>query len=214
MIIGKIDYINLLPFYVFLKRELKSSASKAALNYYKGVPSHINRLFVKGKVEAAMISSVFSGRYGCTDFGIVAHKRVRSVIVCPGKSKEDVESNTSNILARLLGIKGEVIIGDKALLKKSNCIDLAQKWHQKYKLPFVFARFCYRKNARAYRNLAQKFLHSRTKIPHYILLRYTRRSALSQKEIKEYLQLISYQIGIKEQRSLKKFLMMQKKLHT
>ncbi|BCD62967.1 chorismate dehydratase [Nitratiruptor sp. YY08-26] len=210
MIIGKIDYINLLPFYVFLKKELKHSADKAALTYYKGVPSHINRLFIKGRVEAAMISSIVSKKYACTDFGIVAHKRVKSVIVCPGENKEDEESNTSNVLAKVLGIKGEVIIGDKALLKTDGCIDLAQKWYERYRLPFVFARFCYKKNPKAYKALAKKFLHSHTKIPHYILSRYTKRSGLSHKEIKNYLQLIDYKIGRKEKQSLKKFFQLQR----
>ncbi len=206
MIIGKIDYINLLPFYIYLKRRLNSQ-EKAALNFYKGVPSQINKKFIKGRVEAAVISSVVSKKYRCTDFGIVAYKRVASVLLCPGAHKSDKESNTSNVLAQILGLKGEVIIGDKALTQKRNdCIDLAQKWYEKYRLPFVFARFCYRKNSQAYQSLADNFLKTKIKIPSYILKRYAKRSGLSQKEILSYLRLIHYKIGHKERQALKKFL--------
>ena len=211
MIIGKIDYINLLPFYVFLKKRL-TSQEKAALNFYKGVPSQINKKFKKGRVEAAVISSIFSAKYSCSDFGIVAHKKVASVLVCPGESKTDSDSNTSNILAKILDLQGEILIGDKALRQRDKrCADLAQKWYEKYRLPFVFARFCYRKRSRIYRKLAEDFLKTRVKIPHYILQRYARRSGLGPKEIHSYLQLIGYTISAKEKRSLKKFLKMAKR---
>lgn len=206
MIIGKIDYINLLPFYVFLKREL-SSQEKRALEFYKGVPSHINRLYMRGRVEAAVISSIFSGRERCSDFGIVAHKKVLSVIVCPGDQKPDSDSDTSNILAQILGAQGEVLIGDKALRVNSEaCKDLATLWYQRYRLPFVFARFCYKRNDRAYEALSRKFLRTPIKIPHYILQRYARRSGLSIKQIRHYLEHIHYTIGKKERLALKKFL--------
>ena len=208
MIIGKIDYINLLPFYIFLKRELKKSSEKAALNYYKGVPSHINHLFIKGKVEAAVVSSIISAKYRCSDFGIVANKKVLSVIICPGEDKKDSDSNTSNLLAQILGLQGEVLIGDKALCypKKEECKDLANEWYKRYHLPFVFARFCYKKHSKQYEQLAKKFLQTPIKIPHYILQRYIKRSKLSRKEILHYLKLIHYKIGTREKRSLRLFL--------
>jgi len=206
MIIAKIDYINLLPFYVFLKRYLRSSSSKKALEYHKGVPSSINKAFEKGRIEAAMISSIVSRGKMCSDLGIIANKKVMSVILCPGEEKEDSESNTSNVLAKILGLKGEVLIGDKALAyKKKDCIDLATKWYEKYGLPFVFARFCYKKKVKDYEKLSKTFLTSHVKIPHYLLKRYAKRSSLSPKEIKAYLKLICYKIGPKEKRALKKF---------
>ncbi len=212
MIIGKIDYINLLPFYVFLKKRLKTSAARAALGYYKDVPSAINRAFAKGRIEAAVISSVVSGRYRCSDFGIVADKRVLSVLVCPGEQKDDSESNTSNVLAKILDQRGVVLIGDKALLRsqEAGCKDLASLWYERFGLPFVFARFCHRKNHALYDSLAKEFLRSKPKIPHYILKRYAARSGLSIKQIKNYLRLIRYDLGIEEQRSLKKFLQLAK----
>ncbi len=208
MKIGNIDYINLLPFYVFLKKELKKSYEKAALHYYKGVPSHINQLFIKGKVEAAVISSIISAKYNCSDFGIVANKKVLSVILCPGEEKNDSDSNTSNMLAKVLGLQGQVLIGDKALLyqKKYQCKDLANEWYKHYHLPFVFARFCYKKETKKYKKLANKFLQHPVKIPYYILKHYMKRSHLSRKEILHYLQLIHYRIGKREKRSLQIFL--------
>ena len=212
MIIGKIDYINLLPFYIFLKKRL-SSQEKRALEYYKGVPRTVNRLFMKQKVEAAVISSILSKKYRCSDFGIAANKKVLSVIVCPGAEKEDSASNTSNVLKKVLSLSGEVLIGDAALVrqKRGDCIDLAQKWYEKTGFPFVFARFCYQKNAPLYKKLSQDFLRSHNKIPHYILKKYAKRSNLSYSDIKEYLDLIHYRLGIKEKRSLKKFLLLAKK---
>jgi len=206
MIIAKIDYINLLPFYVFLKRHLRSNSSKKALEYRKGVPSSINEAFKKRRIEAAMISSVVSKNERCSDFGIVAKKEVLSVLVCPGEEREDSESSTSNVLAKILGLQGEVLIGDKALSKrKKGCVDLAKKWYERTGLPFVFARFCYKKRARAYEKLSKKFLSSNVKIPRYILKRYAKRSNLTPQEIDAYLDLIHYEIGHKEKRSLKKF---------
>ncbi len=212
MIIGKIDYINLLPFYVFLRRHLHSS-ERAALEYRKGAPRHINTLLRKGRVEAAVISSIHSAKYRCSDFGIVAHKEVLSVLVCPGEAQEDTESETSNRLARILQVQGRILIGDKALKIKNphGCKDLAKLWYDKYHLPFVFARFCYRKNAKKYQQLADKFLSTRVKIPYYLVRRYAARSDLSIKELYAYLARIHYRIGHKEKRALKKFLYLAKK---
>ena len=213
MIIGKIDYINLLPFYVFLKRKLRNDGAKKALEFYKGVPSVINRQFIKRRVEAAVISSIVSPKYRCSDFGIVAYKKVQSVLICPGQYKEDTESNTSNILAKVLDVTGEVYIGDKALAKRNEgCQDLATLWYEKTKLPFVFARFCYHcENAALYERLAQEFLKSHVKVPSYILRRYAKRSGVPVSQIKKYLWLIHYSIGPKEKKALKKFLKLARK---
>ncbi len=213
MIIGKIEYINLLPFHLFLKRYLRNSSDRDAWQYHQGVPSSINRKFQKGRVEAAVISSIVSPKYHCSDFGIVADKKVLSVLSCPGEFKADTASNTSNILAKILGVEGEIVIGDKALHRKGDsCKDLAELWYKKYGLPFVFARFCYRKNSKQYKKLANDFLASHIKIPNYILKQYSKRSGISQKEIKTYLKYIRYNIGLKEKRSLHKFLRLAKKI--
>jgi len=154
-----------------------------------------------------MVSSIVSKKYHCTDFGIVAHKKVLSVLVCPGKEEKDKESQTSNILAKVLKLKGKVIIGDKALKKDpKECSDLAKVWYERYRLPFVFARFCYQSDAKKYQKLAKKFLNQKIKIPHYILKRYAKKNNLTHKEILNYLRFIEYNIDKKGQISLKIFL--------
>ncbi|HIE35552.1 MAG TPA: hypothetical protein EYP79_05095 [Campylobacterales bacterium] len=214
MIFGKIDYINLLPFYIFLKKELKSSSFRAALEHKKGVPSKINKDFKKRKIDAAFISSICSKNKKCTNLGIVAKKDILSVIVCPGKKRLDLESNTSNILADILNQEGEVLIGDKALKRSKNdknCKDLAKLWFEKYRLPFVFARLCYNKDKKLYKKLTKKFLNKKIKIPRYILLKYSKKSTLLPQEILDYLSLIEYKIGKKEEIALKKFLYLSKR---
>ncbi|WP_281951586.1 MqnA/MqnD/SBP family protein [Nitrosophilus kaiyonis] len=217
MIFAKIDYINLLPFYVFLKRYLKNPSDRAALFHKKGVPSKINQDFKNNRVDAAFISSIYSYNQKCTNLGIVAKKEVLSVIVCNGKEKDDIESNTSNVLAKILNLKGEVLIGDKALKRRkidNSCVDLAKEWYKKYKLPFVFARLCYKKNPKINKKIEKKFLNSHLKIPQYILKKYVKRSSLSQKEILHYLSLIEYKIDKKAEKSLKKFIYLSRRVKT
>lgn len=117
MIFGKIDYLNLLPFSVFLKGCRAPNAFKAALNYHKGVPSAMSEALVKGRIDAAVISSVEArrARFKRLKLGICAQAAVKSVLVRLGERKPDAASRTSNALSEILGVKGEVIIGDRAL---------------------------------------------------------------------------------------------------
>ena len=115
MIFGKIDYINLLPFYVFFKKYINSSQIKAILEYKKSYPSNINDKFIKRKIDAAFISSIYSKKKQKTNIGIISYDKVDSVLCILGDYQEDIESSTSNILAKILNIKGKVLIGDKAL---------------------------------------------------------------------------------------------------
>jgi len=71
MIFGKIDYINLLPFYIFTKK-YKTSRFNQILHYKKSYPSKINYLFEKRQINAAFISSIKSKNKDCFDLGIVA----------------------------------------------------------------------------------------------------------------------------------------------
>ena len=212
MLFGKIDYINLAPFHVFLKRYIKNSQLKQSIEYKKSYPSKINRLFKTRKIDAAFISSIESkkGNFHCFDAGIVAHKEIRSVLVKKGAYQRDSESATSNALAKVLGIDGEVIIGDKALkaylLDKDIYNDLAYLWYQRYQLPFVFARFCVNKNRCYYQKLIKQFLHTRVKIPQYILHRYAKKRDIPVSEIRAYLRLVNYHIDNKSKKSLKIFL--------
>jgi chorismate dehydratase len=212
MIFGKIDYINLLPFHIFLKGCNMNNAFKKAIEHKKGVPSFINRQFRKRQISAAFISSIHSNKKNIKTLplGIVAKKRVKSVIVEKGIVKDDPASATSNMLRKVLKIDGKVFIGDRALkmyLKNPETyIDLAQLWNEKYNLPFVFAVLCTNKYHRVYKKLADKFKKKEIKIPQYILKEYSKKSDIEAKEIKEYLKLISYNINTKEKKALKLFL--------
>jgi chorismate dehydratase len=212
MLFGKIDYINLLPFSIFVKRSQLPTRVKKSMDYKKSYPSKINKEFKARRVDAAFISSIESKRGNIKrhDLGIIAKKEVTSVLLCGEKDKPDPHSATSNQLAKVLGLKGEVVIGDRALQRyiqfPDECIDLAKRWHQKYKLPFVFARLCSNKNHKKYENLINSFINSHEKIPQYILKRYAKEKNIDTKEILKYLKLLDYKIATKEKVSLKIFL--------
>lgn len=219
MIFAKIDYINLLPFYIFIKKNLKSSQSKAIINYKKSYPSLINKQFKKRQIDAAFISSVASRGEKGLDIGIVAKSEVYSVLCIPGSYEKDVESSTSNILAKVLKLDGQILIGDKALKHYYNSqnrdfYDLADVWNKKYNLPFVFARLCYNSNEHILKDLTNKFVRNKVKIPQYILKKYSLRSGISTKNILKYLEKIEYKISHKEKKSLKLFLKLSKNLPT
>jgi chorismate dehydratase len=209
MLFGSISYLNLLPFQLFLKRYIKNSASKMAFRYNRGVPSAINHALKSRKVNAAFISSIESKGCKCSNLGIVAKGSVYSVFVLPNQEGKDPASATSNHLAQVLGIKGRVLIGDKALkyyLDGGEGIDLANEWYKRTKLPFVFARLCYNKHDRYIKKLAKRFAKSHIKIPQYILKKEAKKRGISPKELEWYLQHIHYDIDHQAQRGLKKFL--------
>ncbi|NPA60489.1 MAG: hypothetical protein GXO30_08560 [Epsilonproteobacteria bacterium] len=209
MVFGKIEYLNLLPFHVFMKRYTKSSQQSMSMHYYKGVPSNINNKFLSRRVDAAFISSIKARNYNYVDLGIVAKKEVLSVLVIPSeKNIDDVESATSNLLCKVLHLNGEVIIGDKALkyyLEGKPHIDLAQEWNKKYNLPFVFATLCYHKDKKLYKKIQQEFLRRRVKIPRYILDEASKRTKIKKSDILTYLNYISYRLDIKAKKALKTF---------
>ena len=217
MIFAKIDYINLIPFYVFIKKNIQSSQIKAIINYKKSYPALINEQFKKRKIDAGFISSIVSQKYKCSNLGIVAKDKVFSVLALEGKYQKDQESASSNVLAKVLQIDGKIIIGDKALQYYYNnpngdFIDLAQEWQKRYKLPFVFARCCFHKYDYYFIDLAKKFSKTKVKIPQYILKKYSQRSGLTQKQILNYLDKITYDINYKEKKSLKLFWRLSKQL--
>ena len=209
MVFGKIEYLNLLPYHVFMKRYAKTTRHHMTMHYKKGVPSKINRDFAARRIDAAFISSITAKRSRSVNMGIVARKEVLSVLLIPGDTPvPDSASATSNVLANILGLKGEVVIGDSALrlyLQGSDAVDLAGRWHKKYGLPFVFALLCYHNHDRAMRTLAKNFLRKKQKIPHYLLQRAAERTGIAPKDILHYLEYISYRIDEKAQKGLKKF---------
>jgi chorismate dehydratase len=207
---GSISYLNLLPFQVYLKRRSPSTQFAQMLRWRRAVPSAINRQFRRREIDAAFISSVASAKAPCTDLGIVADGAVRSVLLIPGEHREDRESESSNALAKVLGLKGEILIGDKALiyhLQGGKAIDLAQAWKEHTGLPFVFARLCYTRNGKRIRRLAADFAKQKpTRIPNYLLRREAAKRGIGSKELQWYLKHIGYQLGWKEKKSLKRFL--------
>ena len=209
MLFGSISYLNLLPFQLFLKRHLQSNAAKMSFRYKRAVPSQINRALKRKDVNAAFISSVASRRFTCTDLGIIAHKKVYSVFLIEGEQKQDPASATSNALAQLLGLKGEVLIGDAALkyyLDGGKGIDLAQAWYERTGLPFVFARLCYNQHGRYIKQLAKRFTAKKVRIPQYILKKEAHKRGISPKALSWYLEHIHYEMDWKAKRGLKRFL--------
>lgn len=210
MIFAKIDFINLLPFYIFTKKNIRSSQIKQIINYKKSYPAVINKKFKKRKIDAAFISSIKSRRCSCTNIGIVAKGAVWSVLSLQGTYQKDYQSDTSNVLAKVLDIDGQVLIGDKALnyyfnTDKQDFIDLAKLWKERYGLPFVFARLCFNSHEKYFLELSKKFVNSKVFIPQYILKQYSKRNGLTNKQIKNYLDKISYKISYREKQALKLF---------
>ncbi len=179
------------------------------MEYKKNVPAKINDAFLNRRVDAAFISSIKAKKSKHVNLGIIAKEEVRSVIVIPSvQNKTDIESASSNLLAELLHVKGEVLIGDKALryaLVNNNYIDLAQLWNEKYHLPFVFALLCYHKNQKQYKKIEKAFLKREIKIPQYLLQKASKKTNVAPADILEYLQLISYKLDYKAKKGLKKF---------
>ncbi len=209
MVFGKIEYLNLLPFHVFMKRFTKSSQQSMSMHYQRGVPSKINEKFISRRVDAAFISSISAKKYRHVDLGIIAKKEVLSVLVIPHtENKSDIESATSNVLARILDIQGEVLIGDKALkyyLQKKPHVDLAAEWNKRYNLPFVFALLCLHKDKKIYKRVEKNFLKQKVRIPQYLLKQASRRTGIEPNDILYYLQYISYELDTKAKKGLSKF---------
>ena len=186
------------------------------MEYKKNVPTKINNAFANRRVDAAFISSIKAKNSLHVNLGIIAKKEVRSVIVIPSEvEKQDVESASSNLLANLLHVKGEVLIGDKALLyalANNDYIDLAKLWNEQYNLPFVFAILCYHKEKTLYIKVEKEFLKKEVKIPQYLLQKASKKTNISQNNILEYLQLITYKLDYKAKKGLKKFYAKAKKV--
>lgn len=209
MLFGSISYLNLLPFQVFLKRYISSNATQMSFNYKRAVPSQINKALKRRSVNAAFISSIESRKYKCTNLGIIADKKVYSVLLLKGQNESDPASATSNLLAKVLDLQGKVLIGDAALkhyLDGGEGIDLAEAWHEKTGLPFVFARLCYNKHGKETQKIARIFAHTKVKIPQYILKKEAKKRGITAQQLTWYLDHIYYEMDDKAKKSLKLFL--------
>ncbi len=214
MIFGKIDFINLLPFHVFIKRYARSTQFQQSLHYHKGVPSALNREFAMHRIDAAFISSITAKNCHHLGVGIVAQREVLSVLSLPNADKADADSATSNLLAQILDVHGEVLIGDKALryyYSGGEHIDLGGIWHERTGLPFVFALLCTHHHSDELRRLSRTFVEKKVKIPYYILMEASHQSRLTPEQIIHYLKFISYKVGVKEERGYKRFMREAKK---
>lgn len=199
-----------------MKRFTKSSQQSASMHYKRGVPAEVNKKFLSRRVDAAFISSISAQKYSHVELGIVAKKDVQSVLVIPSKkSKSDAESASSNVLARILDVKGEVLIGDKALryyLSGKPHVDLADEWNRRYNSSFVFALLCYHKDKKIYKDIQKQFLKRRVRIPHYILKQASLRTSVKEDDILEYLDSITYNLDSKAKLGLRKFYALSKTL--
>lgn len=214
MIFGKIDFINLLPFHVFIKRYARSTRYQQTLHYHKGVPSTLNKEFATRRIDAAFISSITAKNCRHFGVGIVAKREVLSVLSLPNADKADADSATSNLLAQILDVHGEVLIGDKALryyYSGGEHIDLGRIWHEQTGLPFVFALLCTHHHNEELKRLSRAFIANKIKIPYYILMEASRRSGLSPEQITHYLKFISYKVDNKEEKGFKRFVKEAKK---
>lgn len=180
-----------------------------SMHYYRSIPAKINKKFTSRRVDAAFISSIKAKNHKNVNLGIIAKKDVLSVLVIPHVNNVgDSASETSNVLAKILNIQGEVLIGDNALryyLQNKPHVDLAKEWNKKYKLPFVFALLCYHKDRKFYKKIEKNFLKNKIKIPRYILNEASFRTKISQKDILNYLTHISYELDLKAKLGLKRF---------
>lgn len=209
---GKIDYLNLAPFDVFIKSYPMTSGFKKFLQLRKSYPSKLNKDFLFKRIDAGFISSI-AGYYSyrknkVTYSGIISKGKVWSVIVMPKPKSDDYQSATSNALCKVLGLNGEVLIGDRALKYRyggGEHIDMGEEWHKRKHLPFVFGRFCFNNHKRLYQDISKKFNKKPIKIPQYLLEEYSKKTSIPKKYIIEYLKHIYYKIGKKEQLGLKRF---------
>ncbi len=208
MVFGKIDYINLLPFHIFMKRFLNTQQFMM-MQHKRGVPSKINRDFAARRVDAAFISSVTAHKRRFVSLGIVAKKEVRSVLIKPHtNTAHDQASATSNILSAVLQLQGKVLIGDEALryaLSGAPMVDLALEWHRRHGLPFVFALLCYHDHKHYMKRIEKAFLRHKVRIPFYILHHYSKQTGIASSDILDYLTCISYEIDHKALLGVKKF---------
>lgn len=216
---GKIDYLNLLPFHVFLKRAKLQNALKKSIEMKKGVPSKLCDDLRARRIDAAVISSIEARRYKRLNMGICAKKEVISVLVRKNSQKKmDTESRSSNMLSQILKLNGEVIIGDKALKAyleegKDSFYDLGALWNEKLGLPFAFGQFACTKNQNAYKKIIKVFLRQKIHIPRYILNSYSKSRNIPANKILWYLNYIHYKITPKEQKALKIFISKARLLH-
>lgn len=206
---GEINYLNLLPFRLYLKRH----RYRDRWVIKTGTPAEVNRWFREGRIDGGVLSSVRAVEGVRYPVGIGAEGPVWSVLLSPTREGGDPASNTSNLLPVALNLKGQVVIGDRALslyLKnREEWVDLGEEWFRQVQLPFLFAQLTSRRPSRELERVATGFLRQGRgiyRIPQYLLRWEGARRGLSPRQVEEYLRLIRYQVGWREELGFKKFL--------
>ncbi len=209
---GKIDYLNLAPFDVFIKKYPIQNSFKLFINHHKSYPAKLNKEFLFKKIDAGFISSIAGVKARKTKSAIISYGEVWSVIAIKKGNQLDYQSASSNALSAILKINGEILIGDRALKYKLNnhkldkdYIDLGLEWYKKHKLPFVFGLLCYNKNENFYTKLSQSFNAKNIKIPYYLLQEYSKKTDITKNDINKYLKHIHYKMSNKSKVSLYRF---------
>lgn len=178
MRIGRIPYLNVLPFYQALDARWAP--------FVDGSPTLLAEFARAGKIDAAPLPLVETFYLEeefepLSNFGIACRGKVGSVLLFSGKAFDELsgsrllftaESATSVALARYLldragntdyqvergdqpdGYDGYLAIGDRALRTAAQTsfpfvTDLSERWHDLTRLPFVFARWVVRKSVPA-----------------------------------------------------------------
>lgn len=212
---GKIAYLNLLPFDSFIKSYPLPSQVKTFITLKKSYPAKLNNDFFFRRIDAGFISSIagMKSHYKkrVAPSGIIAKGAVWSVILKCGEGF-DYQSSTSNALSQVLDLRGEVLIGDRALAYKKSggeYIDMGEVWWERERLPFVFGRLCFSKHKELLLRISKaynaKTRSKRKKIPRYQLLNAQSTSGIESAYILEYLEHIFYEIGAKERAGLERF---------
>lgn len=211
---GKINYLNLVPFDIFIKKYPLCSTFKLFLNHHKNYPSKLNREFLFKRIDAGFISSIAGMKSKKTKSAIISYGEVWSVIAIKKANKLDYQSASSNALSKVLKIDGEILIGDRALRYKiendangnnNSYVDLGKEWWKKHHLPFVFGLLCYNRYKDLYMRLSKSFNQKNIKIPQYLLENYAKDSKINKQDIKKYLTRIHYKVSNKPKISLMRF---------
>lgn len=210
MKIGRIEYLNLLPFFVFLKQSPLTTATKQFAHNHHSYPAKLNTNYLFRRIDSGFISSFAARKQRLSCAGIVGRGKVQSVLAIIGERGEDYQSATSNALLQILHISGRVLIGDRALAfylahEHSTFVDLAEAWFAKHRLPFVFGRFCYQTKSMVHEHIARRFVQTRVRIPQYILAQASRQTGIAPQHIRDYLRQIFYHVGAKERKSIRMF---------
>lgn len=208
---GKIGYLNLVPFDIFIKKYPTSAAFKLFLNHHKSYPAQLNKEFLFRRIDAGFISSIAGMKAQKTHSAIISQGAVWSVIAIKADSKLDYQSASSNALSTILGIRGEILIGDRALRykltheKERDYVDLGEAWYKKHGLPFAFGLLCYNKHGAFYRRISRHFNRAPVKIPQYLLESYATDAQIAKSDILAYLAHIHYRLTPKAQIALSRF---------